>query len=191
MHPLVHLATVQDNWLIAQRLSALVRFLGPPWLHYLVQRLWRTADAAFVALLLDKNWFCLNQDHIPLKGRVKKWKLEMAFAIRHRPPPLNGTNFQTFFTPLFLLQLNPTYTKRMLHLLLVKNIISKSSYNWFKIDTLQLLYDYIKQNTFWQSGNDPKWFLNQFCCWKKLLRPLIIGSKLTFISSSGRWLPTI
>ena len=37
------------------------------------------------------------------------------------PPPLNGTNFQTFFYPtFFLLQLNPTYMKRILHLVSVK-----------------------------------------------------------------------
>ena len=46
-----------------------------------------------------------------------KWKFKMAFAIRRpTPPPLNGTNFQTFFYPtFFLLQLNPTYMKRILH----------------------------------------------------------------------------
>ena len=69
-----------------------------------------------------------------------KWKFKMAFAIRRppppRPPPLNGTNFQTFFTPLFLLQLNPTYMKRILQF---KNITFKSSYNWFKIDIHQQL----------------------------------------------------
>ena len=53
------------------------------------------------------------------------------------PPPLIGTNFQTFFYPtFFLLQLNPTYMKRILHF---KNIIFKSSYNWFKIDIHQQL----------------------------------------------------
>ena len=62
----------------------------------------------------------------------------MVFAIRRRPPPpLNGTNFQTFFYPtFFLLQLNPTYMKRILHF---KNITFKSSYNWFKIDIHQQL----------------------------------------------------
>ena len=63
----------------------------------------------------------------------------MAFAIRRPPPPppLNGTNFQTFFYPtFFLLQLNPTYMKRILHF---KNITFKSSYNWFKIDIHQQL----------------------------------------------------
>ena len=53
-----------------------------------------------------------------------------------RSPPLNGTNFQTFFYPtFFLLQLNPTYMKRILHF---KNITFKSS-NWFKIDIHQQL----------------------------------------------------
>ena len=53
-----------------------------------------------------------------------KWKFKMAFAIRGpTPPPLNGTNFQTFFYPtFFLLQLNPTYMKRILH---IKNITFK------------------------------------------------------------------
>ena len=64
----------------------------------------------------------------------------MAFAIwgpTPPPPPLNGTNFQTFFYPtFFLLQLNPTYMKRILHF---KNITFKSSYNWFKIDIHQQL----------------------------------------------------
>ena len=51
--------------------------------------------------------------------KKSKWKFKMAFAIR-RPtppsPPLNGTNFQTFFYPtFFLLQLNPTYMKRILY----------------------------------------------------------------------------
>ena len=44
-------------------------------------------------------------------------------------------NFQTYFSPhFFLLQLNTTYMKRILHL---KNITLKSSYNWFKIDILK------------------------------------------------------
>ena len=49
-------------------------------------------------------------------------------------------NFQIFFYPTsFLLQLNPTYMKRILHLASVKNITFKSSYNWFKIDIHQQL----------------------------------------------------
>ena len=41
-----------------------------------------------------------------------------------------------FLPHFFLLQLNPTYMKRILHL---KNITFKSSYNWFKIDIHQQL----------------------------------------------------
>ena len=60
----------------------------------------------------------------------------MAFAIKRQAP--NGTNFHPFFYPtFFLLQLNPTYMKRILHLVSVKNITFKSSYNWFKIDILR------------------------------------------------------
>ena len=84
------------------------------------------------------------------------------------PPPLQWHFSHQFLYPIFFNWI--LHMKRILHFVPDKYIISKSSYNWFKIDTLQLLYDYIKQNTFWQSGNDPKWFLNQFCCWKKLLR---------------------
>ena len=36
------------------------------------------------------------------KGRVKKWKFRMAFAIRRRTPPIIGTSFHQFFTPVFL-----------------------------------------------------------------------------------------
>ena len=64
----------------------------------------------------------------------------MVFAIRRQPPLLDGTNFQTFFYPtFFLLQLNPTYMKRILHLVPIKNIVVKSSFNWFKIDIHQQL----------------------------------------------------
>ena len=80
----------------------------------------------------------MNVNYEPIREGFKKskWKFKMAFAIRRQPPPpLNGTNFQTFFyTTFFLLQLNPTYMKRILHL---KNITFKSSYNWFKIDIHQ------------------------------------------------------
>ena len=41
-----------------------------------------------------------------------------------------------FYPTFFLLQLNPTYMKRILHF---KNITFKSSYNWFKIDIHQQL----------------------------------------------------
>ena len=63
------------------------------------------------------------------KGRVQKnkWKFKMAFAIRrrHKVPSI-------FYPTFFLLQLNPTYMKRILHLVSVTNITIKSSYNWFK-----------------------------------------------------------
>ena len=76
-----------------------------------------------------------------------KWKFKMVFAIRRRPPPpppFNGTNFQTFFTPLFF------FCNWILHI-----------WNGFYTSKISLS------------------------------SPLIIGSKLTFISSTGRWLPTI
>ena len=44
-----------------------------------------------------------------------------------------GTNFQIFFYhTFFLLQLNPTYMKRILHLVPLKNIVLKSSYSCLK-----------------------------------------------------------
>ena len=52
----------------------------------------------------------------------------MAFAIKRRTPPLNGTNF----LPFFLLQLNLIYMKRILQLVYVKIIILKFTYNWFE-----------------------------------------------------------
>ena len=65
-----------------------------------------------------------------------KWHLPLGID----PPPLKGTNFQTFFYPtFFLLQLNPTYMKWILHLVSVRNIAFKSSYNWFNIDIHQQL----------------------------------------------------
>ena len=65
----------------------------------------------------------------------------MAFAIRRRiPTPVNGSNFHPLLYPtFFLLQLNPTCMKLILHLVSFKNIIFKSSYNLFKIDILRLL----------------------------------------------------
>ena len=99
----------------------------------------------------------------------------MAFAIRRpTPPPLNGHNFQAFFTPFFLLQLKPTYMKRILHLVSVKNITFKSSYNWFKIDIHQQLrclkqsnssYAILQVNTISKQLSDQifvqKWLINK------------------------------
>ena len=64
---------------------------------------------------------------------MQRIKFKMVFSIRHRTPAPNGLNFQTFFYPtFFLLQLNPTNMKRILHLVPLRNIIFKSSYNWLK-----------------------------------------------------------
>ena len=55
----------------------------------------------------------------------------MAFAIRRRPP-LKWHKFPDIFLPhFFLLQLNPTYLKRILHIVSVKKITLKSYFNWF------------------------------------------------------------
>ena len=50
-----------------------------------------------------------------------------------------GVILDIFLPHFFLLQLNPTYMKRNLNLVSVKNITFKSSYNRFKIDILRLL----------------------------------------------------
>ena len=65
----------------------------------------------------------------------------MDFFIRLRTPapPLMNIISRHFLPHFFLLQLNPTYMKRILHLVSVKNITFKSSYNWFKIDIHQQL----------------------------------------------------
>ena len=59
----------------------------------------------------------------------------MAFAIsRLTPPPLMAQISIHFLLHFFLLQLNLTHMKWILHLVSVKNITFKSSYNWFEID---------------------------------------------------------
>ena len=77
------------------------------------------------------------------KGDLPIIKMEIldGFSIRRRTPsPSNGHNFQTFFYPtFFLLQLNTTYMKQILHLVPMKNIVFKSSFNRFKIDIHQQL----------------------------------------------------
>ena len=60
----------------------------------------------------------------------------MSIAIKRRPPPLMALTSILFLPHFFLLQLNLTYMKRILHF---KNITLKSSYNWFKIDIHQQL----------------------------------------------------
>ena len=83
-----------------------------------------------------------EKDHLAgqLREGVKKskWKFKMAFAIRGPTPPspLMAKFPDIFYPTFFLLQLNPIYMKRILHL---KDITFKSSYNWFKIDIHQQL----------------------------------------------------
>ena len=78
-----------------------------------------------------------------LRVGFKKWKFKMAFAIRRRipspPPPLMAQISRHFYPTFFLLQLNPTCMNQILHLVSVRNIVFKSSYNWFKIDIHQQL----------------------------------------------------
>ena len=61
-----------------------------------------------------------------------RWHLPLGV----RPPPLMAKFQDIFYPTFFLLQLNPTYMKRILHF---QNITFKSSYNWFKIDIHQQL----------------------------------------------------
>ena len=87
---------------------------------------------------IDTMWM------FPNKGRVpKKCWFFMTFAIKRRPPlsPLHGTFSTHLFTPLFFCNwiLYMIYMKRILHLVSVKNITFKSSYNWLKIDIHQQL----------------------------------------------------
>ena len=87
---------------------------------------WKNAKAHYIREVFQKT----------------KWKFKMEFSIKCRTSLMDIISIH-FLPTFFLLQLNPTSMKRILHF---KNITFK---------------------------------------------PLIIGSKLTFISSSGRWLPTI
>ena len=57
----------------------------------------------------------------------------MAFAMKRRTSPLMAL-ISIYFFYFFLMQLNLTYIKRILHMVPVKIIILKPSYNWFKID---------------------------------------------------------
>ena len=71
--------------------------------------------------------------------KQSKWK-KMDFSIRRQipPPPIELLDiiYRHFLRLFFLLQLNPIYMKRILHLVSVKNVTFKSFYNWFKIDIL-------------------------------------------------------
>ena len=66
---------------------------------------------------------------------LKKIILQNRYVELETPPPFMEKTILNFhfiiYPTFFLLQLNPTYMKRILHL---KNITFKSSYNWFKID---------------------------------------------------------
>ena len=63
----------------------------------------------------------------------------MDFSIRRRTPPTLMDILLPHFLSFAILQLNPIFMKRILHLVLVKNITFKFSYNWFKIDIHQQL----------------------------------------------------
>ena len=64
-----------------------------------------------------------------------KWKSLMEFSIKRLIPPLMAQISIHLFTQLFfLLQLDLTFMKQILHLVLVKIIILKAYDNWFKID---------------------------------------------------------
>ena len=69
--------------------------------------------------------------------KSKKWSFFITFAmsVRHppAPPPLMALLATHFFYPtLFLLQLNPTYMKRILYLVPLRNIVLSLFINWFK-----------------------------------------------------------
>ena len=72
-------------------------------------------------------------------------KFFMAFAIRRRNPlphplmALISTHFLPHFFAFAIESYFLTYMKRILHLVSVKSITFKSSYNWFKIDIHQQL----------------------------------------------------
>ena len=64
-----------------------------------------------------------------LREGLEKWIFKMAFALRRQthPPLMAITSIHSL--PHFLLQLNSTSMMRILHLVPLKNIVFKSSYN--------------------------------------------------------------
>ena len=64
-----------------------------------------------------------------------EFKIEFSIK-RQTPPPLMDKISIHFLPHFFLIQLNLTYIKRILHLVSVKNITFKSPHKWFKIDNL-------------------------------------------------------
>ena len=81
--------------------------------------------------------FLQRPKYFPPGSKIETILTVQVINLRWHLPLCVRQNFQTFFHPtFFLLQLNPTYMKRILHL---KNITFKFSYNWFKIDIHQQL----------------------------------------------------
>ena len=73
------------------------------------------------------------------------------------------------------MQLNPTNMKQILHLISVKNITFKSSYNWFKIGILGLLWPPTAQLDYHVVGGGDPLYRGGTLLWS-LLRP---GLKLS------------
>ena len=65
--------------------------------------------------------------------------MDLPLAVGPSLPLMAQISRHFFYPTFFLLKLNPTYMKRILHLVSVKKITFKSSYNWFKIDIHQQL----------------------------------------------------
>ena len=86
--------------------------------------------------LLVRMWPTLGKYSKKRNGNFW-WHLPLSAA---PPPPLIAIIFIHFLPHFFPFQLNLTYMKRILHSFSVKNINFKSSYNWFKIDILRLLW---------------------------------------------------
>ena len=83
-----------------------------------------------------------SQDRCKLREvfQKRKWKLKMEFSFKRCPPLRLMDIISIHFLPhFFLLQLNLTYMKRILHLVSVKKITFKSSYDWLKIDIPMLV----------------------------------------------------
>ena len=76
---------------------------------------------------------CFTLGKVSNQNGNLRWHLPLGLR---PPPPLMARISRHFLPHFFLLQLNPTYMKRILNF---KNITFKSSYNWFKIDIHQQL----------------------------------------------------
>ena len=101
------------------------------------QRLRTRAVATSAKLIIKSLQICFVVDILEKYSLFPKYSNNTTLGTVSNNQNGNGTNYQTFFYPtFFLLQLNPTYMKRILQF---KNITFKSSYNWFKIDIHQQL----------------------------------------------------